>query len=364
MWYFTSIVIFILLGLMPNFPLFGEEKRNNTWIDAPTRDAIEAGLKYIVEHQISEEGVYRGSFREDSGDNKFTIAVTSFACLALMADGNLPGRGRYGDHVASGVDFILRCAELNKNGFITCYGDQSRIHGHGYATLLLAQVYGTSQDLSEMDRIRKCLEKSVTLIVKSQTPSGGWGYMPDRGEFHEGSTTVCQLQALRACQHIGILVPKRCIDDAVAYLRSSANSDGTFKYRLGMDEERKSFPLTAAGVASLYASSQYELEEVTKGLKFMMEYLPPLPINKQDRLYQNYYYYGQFYAAQAMYYAPSPHWEKWFPAVRDDLLAKQSSPGVWGATDPGRSYFGVIYATAIATLILQIPYNYLPIFQK
>jgi hypothetical protein len=223
---------------------------------------------------------------------------------------------------------------------------------------------------SEAKKLRDMLKKAVQRILDSQTPDGGWGYEPTSTE-HEGSVTVVQLQALRASRNVGVRVPKRSIDQAIEYIRRSANPDGSFKYRLGMNGSRSSFPLSAAGVSSLNATGEYESKEIQNGLRFMMDYLPPQ--GKTDRFYQAFYYYGQFYAAQAMYHAPSSYWEKWFPAMRDELLHRQDRlTGAWGRSglganrEPpqGSTKEREVYATAIATLILQIPYNYLPIFQK
>jgi hypothetical protein len=323
-------------------------------VDRYTEQIIKKGLDFIAQHQYKE-----GYFGDDyERDGRFCVAITSFSCLALMASGSLPNEGPYGENISKGLEFILQCAERNRIGYITTQGDNSRMHGHCFATLFLAQVYGACPDPKLAERVRKQLKNAVSCILKSQTVDGGWGYFPG-DDFHEGSITVCALQGLRSARDVGIHVPKTAIDHAVEYLKKSANADGGFKYRLGMDAGRKSFPLTAAGVSSLNATGEYEMKEITNGLKFMMDYLPPN--GKKDLLYQTYYYYGHFYAAQAMYHAPSGYWEKWFPAVKKDLLNKQNN-GKWGFGM--ENYFGTVYATANATLILQIPYGYLPLFQK
>ena len=54
------------------------------------------------------------------------------------------------------------------------------------------------------------------------------------------------------------------------------------------------------------------------------------------------YYYGQYYAAQAMWQAGGERWAKWYPAVRDDLLARASP------TAPGSRPTRADYATAMA----------------
>ncbi len=48
-----------------------------------------------------------------------------------------------------------------------------------------------------------------------------------------------------------------------------------------------------------------------------------------------------------------------WPAVRDELLAKQASNGGW--LD---HYAGGAYSTSMSLIILQMPKRYLPIFQK
>ena len=71
------------------------------------------------------------------------------------------------------------------------------------------------------------------------------------------------------------------------------------------------------------------------------------------------YYYGHYYAAQAMWTAGGDFWKQWFPAIREDLLPRSRRDGGW--TD---NQVGTDYGTAMACIILQIPNNYLPILQK
>jgi hypothetical protein len=74
---------------------------------------------------------------------------------------------------------------------------------------------------------------------------------------------------------------------------------------------------------------------------------------------REYYFYGQYYAAQAAWQAGGDLWATWYPAVRDDLIAQQLSEGSW--SDPGS---GKEYQTAMALIVLQAPNGYLPILQR
>ncbi len=78
------------------------------------------------------------------------------------------------------------------------------------------------------------------------------------------------------------------------------------------------------------------------------------------RLGQRYshYFYGHYYAAQAMWIRGGDDWNQWYPAIRDELVSKRLAQGYWN--DSVGSYYG----TAMALIILQMPNNYLPIFQR
>ena len=70
------------------------------------------------------------------------------------------------------------------------------------------------------------------------------------------------------------------------------------------------------------------------------------------------FFYGHYYAAQAMWTARGTWWADWFPAIRDSLLDKQQADDSW------KDAIDTHYATAMACIILQIPNNYLPILEK
>ncbi len=73
-----------------------------------------------------------------------------------------------------------------------------------------------------------------------------------------------------------------------------------------------------------------------------------------------FFYYGHYYAVQAFHMAGGRRWERYFRHVQNVLIEMQEEEGSWpNAPGPGRNY-----ATATACLILQIPKEYLPIFQR
>ena len=114
------------------------------------------------------------------------------------------------------------------------------------------------------------------------------------------------------------------------------------------------FPRTAAGVVALYSAGIYEGPEIERGLTYVMDYLPRGGATSRE----GHYFYGHYYAVQAMWHAGGEYWTKWFPAIRDELILRQQDNGSWADAICAE------YGTAMASIILQMPNNYLPIFQR
>ena len=100
-------------------------------------------------------------------------------------------------------------------------------------------------------------------------------------------------------------------------------------------------------------------ELLTRGLNYLLQFKPSGSRGYYRGGEEMHYYYGHYYAAQAMWTAGGDYWKQWFPAIREDLLARARREGGW--TD---NQVGTDYGTAMACIILQIPNNYLPILQK
>lgn len=307
--------------------------------DAPTpelQSSVSRGLAWLARQQNLD-----GSFGGGSQYGRH-VGITALAGLAFVCDGNVPGRGRYADVVEKGLQFALE-STAEQSGLIAAETSYGPMYGHGFATLFLAEMYG----MSPRSDIREKLRKAVALIVSTQNDQGGWRYHPIRNDA-DLSVTVCQIMALRAARNVGIHVPKSTIDRAIKYVHDSQNVDGGFRYML--DSSGSMFARSAAGVAALFYAGVYEDASITRGLEYLEKFTP----GKTQE--QTHYFYGHYYAAQAMFLAGGPHWERWWPAIRDELLEKQAPEGFW------RGQAGTEYGTAMALIILQIPTRTLPIF--
>jgi hypothetical protein len=306
-------------------------------INEPWRAGVGRGLSWLAQQQ-ADDGSYGG--HSHYGPH---VGITGLAGLAFMADGNMPGRGPYGEVVARALGFVL--AHGSESGLLAAETSHGPMYGHGFATLFLAEVYG-------MDRrsdTREALRRAVRLIVDTQNDEGGWRYQPVRHDA-DISVTVCQVMALRAARNAGVYVDKTVVDNAIEYIKASQNPDGGFRYML--DSGGSAFARSAAGVAALQYAGIYGGEEVDRGLRYIQRFTPP----REETV--GHYFYGHYYAAQAMYLAGDVEWSAWWPAVRDELIQKQAADGFW------RGQAGQEYGTAMALIILQMPNRLLPIFQK
>ncbi|MCY2926159.1 MAG: hypothetical protein NT031_12095 [Planctomycetota bacterium] len=195
-------------------------------MDRETVRAIDRGLTYLANTQRRD-----GSWGASEQYGEYPEVMTSLAALALLANGSTPETGPYAKNVTKAMDYLIGLGEAGPDGLIASGGRS--MYGHGFAMLFLAQCYGMELDQDTEKRLHKVLTKGIELTAKSQSkmnsrfgkPCGGWYYSPG-SNTDEGSVTVTQLQALRACRTAGIHVPRVTIDNAVEYLRHCQMPDG------------------------------------------------------------------------------------------------------------------------------------------
>jgi hypothetical protein len=313
-----------------------------------TQQAIDRGLEYLARTQSRE-----GAWRNQGYMGQYPVAMTALAGMAFLANGNTATQGKYAPQVSRAANFLLSCA--GPTGLISRMEEESRsMYGHGFSMLFLGELYGMEEDATKQERIRQVLDRAVQLTGRAQSPLGGWIYTPTSAG-DEGSVTITQLQGLRACRNAGIAVPKKIIDNALGYLEKSALPDGGIAYRADRQPPSRP-PITAAAVACWYNAGQYDNPLAKKALDFVKR---TLGRGGNQTAAWGHYFYAHFYMSQVMWLSGQQDWDWYFPAMRDRLLATQSSDGSWDG-----DYIGKTYGTAIALVILQTPYRYLPILQR
>ncbi len=326
-------------------PLRAEEKNAEKsaakLVTPAVQRGIDRGLKWLVSQQRDDGGFNDGSYRGN-------VAVCALAGMALTAGGSTPGRGPYGAQVNRCVDYLL--ANTQPSGFVagpnSTYGP---MYGHGFATMFLAECCG----MSPRPELCEKLAKAVKIILNSQNKQGGWRYQPVRSDA-DVSVTVCQVMALRTAQNAGLHVPKETIGHAIDYVQRSQNADGGFMYMLSNPGE-SDFPRSAAAVAALYSAGVYKGPKIAKGLDYLTRFMPAEGVTRREV----YFFYAHYYAVQAMWQAGGERFGRWYTAVANELVSRQREDGSWQAAQEGNTC-----ASAMACVVLEIPNNYLPIFQR
>lgn len=376
---FTRHLVMLLvptLGLALASPAFAQDGRqpdgnlSRGKITGEAQKAIEGGLAWLAANQHQDGSWGTGQFNGN-------VAITSLGGLAFLAGGHQPGRGKYGKVVSRAVEYVLSQEDkVATPGFLN--NGRAHLHGpmynHGFATLFLAEVYGMGQSRRMNDQLKDTLDRAVKLILKSQNHEGGWRYRPQPMDA-DISVTICQIMALRAARNAGFSVPKSTADKCIEYVKQcqDVRNSGGFSYQRhgnGGFGAQPGFARTAAGVVALYSAGLYEGENVQKGLDYLMKFKPSGNNMMRDQESRTHYYYGHYYAAQAMWTAGGRYWHEWYPAIRDELLRMAANGGHRRPGErPNENFwsdntFCSHYCSGMALIILQIPNNYLPIFQR
>lgn len=315
------------------------EKTPSELITPETQRAVDRGLSFLARRQVTT-GQQKGAFGHSGYPGG--VAVAGLGGLAFMCGGNPPGQGPYGKNVDMAAEFIMR--HVNDAGYITRPGGHDNMYGHGFASLFLSEVYG----MSMREEVGKKLRKAIKLICTTQNAQGGWRYQPVKSSA-DLSITICQIMALRAARDAGVHVPDEVRKKCIEYVKKSQNSDGGFRYQI--TGGGSTFPLTAAGLVSLYSAGIYDGKEIEKGLTHLMRYMPGKGRSA------SHYFYAHYYAVQATWHAGGNYWEQWYPAIRQELLRMHRSDGSWADSSIGQEF-----GTAMACIILQMPNNFLPVF--
>ena len=315
-----------------------------------TTEAIRAvvrGLDHLASTQADDGAWITG------GGQAYPVAMTGLAGTAFLAHGNSPTRGKYSKTVQGAVEYLVRCS--TPTGLITGPGQDSGIpmHGHGFALMFLASAYGMITKDSLRRQVADVVRKGVNLTSTGQSSAGGWSYNPGIGD--EGSVTVTQVQALRAAQNSGFLVSKAVIEEAANYLEKCRTREGGIQYSLNSGGGPK-LPISAAAVATLYNAGQFDNPIAVDCLKYVWDqFRASESFNKSP----GHDYYTHLYASQGFYMAGDSYWDAYFPRTRDQLIGLQQPDGSWNGDGVGQ-----VYGTSIAVIVLQLPYKYLPVFQR
>ncbi|MCI0464070.1 MAG: hypothetical protein L0Z62_44625 [Gemmataceae bacterium] len=320
--------------------------------------ARDKGLDWLTKNQRAN----------GSWGKTYTIAVTSFACLSYLSATDEPFDGARGKALLKGLEFLLK---TQKAGQWASQG-HSWIHGQGFATLTLSEAYGRSllckiKPDADAKKYREVVAVAVKVIGANQSNSGGWWYTPGNKNDHEGSTTVCAVQALVSASNYRIPIDEQVLEKGFEYLKKSQAKDGGFNYRLGDGSSMKEG--TAAAVATLGLMQKFDFQVMINGYNFLLK-ITPKTISRERFPYYGHFYgimgmrlLGQEYAADKTFRTNTGGY---IAGAQKDLVSWQQKEGTWpvkGWVASG-NVEDASYATAFALLGLQVSEGRLSIYNR
>ncbi|HEY2343132.1 MAG TPA: prenyltransferase/squalene oxidase repeat-containing protein, partial [Chthoniobacteraceae bacterium] len=172
--------------------------------------AVLAGLRWLKEHQ-NDDGSWGAEFKS---------SMSGLVLLCFLGHGEQPEDVEFGPTIKKAVDWMIdRGAEFNgrmsltKNG----WGGNAGVYQHAICTYAMGEYYSITQD----DRIKDVLTRSVGFIVDGQNNNGGWRYNYEKGDFGDTSVTGWQVQALRAAHLTGLNIPgvDAALDKSMNYFK-------------------------------------------------------------------------------------------------------------------------------------------------
>ena len=311
-----------------------------------------APLRWLAVHQRAD-GSWNFNHLSDAcqqycshpGSEGSTTAATGMALLPFLGAGYTHKEGEYQNVVARGLDY------LKSRGMRISYGNDLRdgsMYGHALATIALCEAYSMTRDAD----LREPAQGALDYIGYTQDiNTGGWRYNP--GEPGDTTVTGWMLMALKSGQMARLNVPSPVIFSAERFLNSVQNADGSqYGY-----QSRKPRPTTTAValLCRMYTGWRRDNPGLVQGIAHLNAWGP-----SKDELYYDYY------ATQVLFHWAGPEWDTWNRKMRERLISTQDRvghpAGSWYFESPQSAAGGRLYNTAMATMILEVYYRFMPLY--
>jgi hypothetical protein len=340
------------------------------------RATVKKGLEYLAKQQ-HKDGHW------SVGGDQYPTTMTALAGMALLMEGSTIREGKYSKHIRRAADWFMERSMRGggRDGLIGNPDHPSEaaryMYGHGFGLLFLASVYGDEEDRDRREKLKDILTRAVKYSGNAQSSRGGWYYTSrsEGGDNDEGSVTITEVQALRACRNAGIPVPKSIIKKAHDYLKECTSPQGGVYYSFRSRMERPA--ITAAAIACLFNAGDYKDPLCKKWFQYCARTIGAGGGPVAGFRIVGHDEYTHYYYAQSLYILGDDGWERLFgkapaserltwsayrSAMFDQLQRSQNSDGSW--MGGGGFSVGPVYATAVYCTIMQLDKGTLPIYMR
>jgi hypothetical protein len=323
-----------------------------------TEKAVEAALKWFINHQLPD-GSWSFDFSRcpscqgqcshgGKAAKQYPVAgPTALAMLPFLGRGYTHRDGPYKKQMEFALNVMATKVVLGKGNA----GEGSYVQG--LVGICLSESYAMTKD----PRLAAPAQLALAYVSASQDPAGGgWGY----GFRKPGDTSILgwNLMALKSGYLATLKIDPLSVKNASRFLDSIQTDDGA---AYGYNTPGNKPSLNAAGLlCRMYLGWKKDNPALARGADRLAAAGPS----------SNLYY--DYYAAQVLHHLNHKGWPAWNQRMRDLLLTSQAKggheAGSWfdkvNGEGHGSEQAGRIYCTSLATMILEVYYRHLPIYQS
>ena len=337
------LLICLLFSLLGSNLVVAADTQRVTSIELTphARRAIDRALAYLERVQNQD-----GSW----GKGRYYVANTALSTIAFMVQGHVPGKGKYGETMEKGVGYLVGQAGKRPDGYIVD-ASSGTFYQHALAVMALAEAWGQSKN----PEVGPAVRAGTQVILSSQNKAGGWGYNPNPKQPGDLSITIMGIEALVSAKEAGVLVPDSALERAKAFIYACQSKEtGAFWYNPNRTDETNAYRM-GAGLLGLQLAGDLDSKALEHGWEFLMGE----GVEKGWAFKERHDWLDQFYCVQACYQSGDERIKFWYPRAAEQIISRQEPSGKI-AGDGNMPYGG----TAVATLVLGVPYRFLPIFQR
>ena len=325
--------------------------------------AVRLALEWLAAHQESDgswsfdhtQGPCNGRCANPGMLQQARNGATAMALLPFLGAGETHQSGDFQSTVKQGLDYLCRSMQETEHGGVLV--DQGNMYSHGLAAIVLSEAFSMTRD----DQLAIPAQRALDYIMYAQDPTGGgWRYAARQ----RGDTSVVgwQIMALKSGTMAYLKVDPLVFDKAGQFLDSVQQQSGAlYGYTGPGNGQGNGQATTAIGLlCRMYLGWHHNEPALRVGIGQIAAWGP-----SPDDMYYNYY------ATQAMFQYSSARgqmWSNWNTPMRDALVDSQSQrgheKGSWFMASWHASSGGRLYCTSLATLILEVYYRHMPIFQE
>ncbi len=315
-------------------------------VSPEARKSIDKGMQWLLTAMKRD-----GSVGPDIGLAP-DIASTAIVGLALLSQGNTPQGGPNYITLRKLLDYMVRTVRALPNNDDPIRPEtlvQRKIGRNAdlfLAALFLGQVLGENTEREIDDNVRTALEKLVRIISKAQGKDGTWGeqsWAPILG-------TVLGWESLRTARSAGLKV------EASAQAAGKALHGKLKVGPVNTGDWMQDFYKNASSIRVLYALNYREdaaFKTVVSRIIKTAQEDPRLFTQAGGEEYLAFFFVTECMLQEQK----NAEWRKWYPTVRDKVIAVQNADGSWTGHHCIRDR---TFCTACALLTLMAPDLHLP----